>query len=285
MRTPQPARPPMRPVPTAQRTERARKQERPLGTLRLRAPHAKRCAFSHPDCTVGSGVSPDHAPAEPLPLAGSTADRELAALPPHPAPKACKNLQLAAIVPPWPAAGSPSAGGRAGPHSAFGISPPPRGRARFGRCADTRTGEPASGGRRRPAPRHRVRATARPAPIRATLSNAGSPPGLGARWRSQSGGLPATGAGVQPSPHPGASVHVSPATGARWCAGPAPAATAAPGASSGPRLPAAPALRRRLPPGARAGSAGRCATPPPGRRRRSTRWRRGRGSRSGAAPA
>jgi hypothetical protein len=135
----------MRPVPTAQRTERARKQERPLGTLRLRAPHAKRCAFSHPDCTVGSGVSPDHAPAEPLPLAGSTADRELAALPPHPAPKACKNLQLAAIVPPWPAAGSPSAGGRAGPHSAFGISPPPRGRARFGRCADTRTGEPGSG--------------------------------------------------------------------------------------------------------------------------------------------
>jgi hypothetical protein len=184
----------MRPVPTAQRTERARKQERPLGTLRLRAPHAKRCAFSHPDCTVGSGVSPDHAPAEPLPLAGSTADRELAALPPHPAPKACKNLQLAAIVPPWPAAGSPSAGGRAGPHSAFGISPPPRGRARFGRCADTRTGEPASGGRRRPAP------------LRATLSNAGSPPGWGRDGGARVGASPATHASVQPSPATGASV-------------------------------------------------------------------------------
>jgi hypothetical protein len=61
--------------------------------LNTAACHSQVFTFFHPDCTVGPGVSPDHARlANPvrLALAGYTADRELAAdttSTPHPAPK------------------------------------------------------------------------------------------------------------------------------------------------------------------------------------------------------
>jgi hypothetical protein len=43
--------------------------------------------FSHPDFTVGSGISPDHAEKYFLPLAGFTAGREF-----HPAPKVVNEI-------------------------------------------------------------------------------------------------------------------------------------------------------------------------------------------------
>ncbi len=55
--------------------------------------HAQALTFFHPDCTVGPGVSPDHArwaSTFRLALAGFTADRELVvdtSSTPHPAPK------------------------------------------------------------------------------------------------------------------------------------------------------------------------------------------------------
>jgi len=52
--------------------------------------------FFYPDCTVGPGVSPDHALV--VALVGFTTDRELGARRPHPAPKVI--LLSSSILPP-----------------------------------------------------------------------------------------------------------------------------------------------------------------------------------------
>ena len=68
------------------------------GDSKPQSRHAPLPAFFHPDCTVGSGISPDHAPFRSwaLPPVGNWA------CDPHPAPKAWIRISLHYTTPKWP---------------------------------------------------------------------------------------------------------------------------------------------------------------------------------------